>query len=237
VEDLRAQIDGRKVTAAGVERTLATKDAAVTIFEADWRTRALSIISDPNIAFILLLIGFYGIIFEFWNPGSFAPGVIGGICLLLALIGLSALPVHYGALALLLLGIALMIGEAFTPGVIVLGIGGVAAFLTGAFFLFDAPGADIPITVSLPLIIGAAITTAAMVFSVAAIAIRARARPPAAGAEQMIGMLGQVLDWDGERGRVRTHGEIWAARANQPLQPGDAVRVVGREGLTLIVKR
>jgi membrane-bound serine protease (ClpP class) len=237
MEDLRAQIDGRKVTIDGVEHTLATKNAAVTVIEADWRTRALSIISDPNVAFILLLIGFYGIIFEFWNPGTFAPGVIGGICLLLALTGLSALPVHYGALALLLLGIALMIGEAFTPGVIVLGIGGVAAFLVGAFFLFDAPGADIEIAVSLPLIVGAAMTTAGLVFGVVAVAIKARARPPAAGAEQMIGMLGQVVDWDTERGRVRAHGEIWAARGNQSLQPGDTVRVVGREGLTLVVNR
>jgi membrane-bound serine protease (ClpP class) len=237
MEDLRAQVDGRKVTIDSVERSLATKNAAVTVIEADWRTRALSIISDPNVAFILLMIGFYGIIFEFWNPGVFAPGVIGAICLLLALTGLSALPVHYGALALLFLGIALMIAEAFTPGVIVLGIGGVTAFLVGAFFLFDAPGADIEIAVSLPLIVGAAITTAALVFGVVALAIKARVRPPAAGAEQMIGMRGQVVDWNTERGRVRAHGEIWAARGDQSLQPGDTVYVVGREGLTLIVKR
>jgi membrane-bound serine protease (ClpP class) len=113
--------------------------------------------------------------------------------------------VHYGALALLLLGIALMIGEAFTPGVIVLGIGGVVAFLVGAFFLFEGPGADIEIAVSLPLIVGAAMTTAGMVFGVVAFAFKARARPPAAGAEQMIGMRGQVVDWDAERaGCART---------------------------------
>jgi membrane-bound serine protease (ClpP class) len=91
--------------------------------------------------------------------------------------------------------------------------------------------------VSLPLIVGAAMTTAAMVFGVVAVAIKARGRPPAAGAEQMIGMRGQVVDWDAERGRVRAHGEVWAARGNQSLQPGDTVRVVGREGLTLIVNR
>ena len=237
VDDLRAQIDGRKVTVGGVERTLTTKNAAVTVFEPDLRTRALSIISDPNIAFILLMIGFYGIILEFWNPGALVPGVIGGISLLLALTGLSALPVHYGALALLVLGIALMAAEAFTPGIGVLGIGGLAAFLVGAFFLFEGPGADVEIAVSLPLIVGAALTTAALVFGVVAAAMKARERPPAAGAEQLIGMRGEVVDWDGEKGRVRANGEIWAARGGRALQAGDAVRIVGREGLILIVER
>ena len=237
IDDLRAQIDGRKVSVGGVERTLATKSAAITVFEPDWRTRALSIISDPNVAFILLMIGFYGIILEFWNPGTFVPGVIGGISLLLALTALSALPVHFGALGLLILGIALMIAEAFTPGIGVLGIGGLAAFLVGSIFLFDAPGADIDIAVSLPLIVGAAVTTAALIFGVVTAAIKVRARPPAAGAEQMIGLRGEVVEWNEERGRVRAHGEIWAARGARSLQPGDSVRVVGRENLTLIVER
>ncbi|MEX0752854.1 MAG: nodulation protein NfeD [Xanthobacteraceae bacterium] len=237
VDDLRAQIDGRKVSVGGAERTLATRNAAVTVFEADWRTRALSIISDPNIAFILLMIGFYGVILEFWNPGALVPGVIGGISLLLALTGLSALPVHYGALALLVLGIALMAAEAFTPGIGVLGIGGLAAFLVGSIFLFDAPGADIEIVVSLPLIVGAAVTTALLIFGIVAAAMKARERPPAAGAEQLIGMRGEVVDWDGEKGRVRANGEIWAARGGRALQAGDAVRVVSREGLTLVVER
>lgn len=237
IDDLLGQIDGRKVTVGGVDRTLTTKGAAVSAIEPDWRTRALSVISDPNVAFILLMIGFYGIILEFWNPGALIPGVIGGISLLLALTALSALPVHYGALGLLILGIALMAAEAFTPGIGVLGIGGLAAFLVGAFFLFEGPGADVEIAVSLPLIIGAAITTAALIFGVVAAAIKVRTRPPAAGAEQMIGMPGEVIDWDGVRGRVRAHGEIWAARGERPLQPGDAVRIAGREGLVLIVER
>jgi membrane-bound serine protease (ClpP class) len=237
IDDLLAQIDGRTVTVGGVERTLATKGGGVTVIEPDWRTRALSIISDPNVAFILLMIGFYGVILEFWSPGALVPGVIGGISLLLALTGLSALPVHYGALALLVLGIVLMAAEAFSPGIGVLGIGGLAAFLVGSFFLFDAPGADVEIAVSLPLIIGAAITTAALIFGVVAAAIKVRTRPPVTGAEQMIGIHGEVIDWDGNSGLVRTHGEIWAARGERALQSGDSVRVIGREGLTLVVER
>jgi membrane-bound serine protease (ClpP class) len=145
--------------------------------------------------------------------------------------------VHYGALALLVLGVALMVGEALTPGIGVLGIGGLAAFIAGAFFLFDAPGADIEIAVSLPLILGAAVTTAALIFGVVAAALRARERPAAAGAESLIGLRVPVVDWQGERGRVRAQGEIWSARGPGGLQPGEIVRVVGRENLTLIVER
>src|SRR5581483_9684802 len=172
--ELLAKIDGRKVTIGGTERVLATKDAPVTAFDPDWRTRALSVISDPNIAFILLMIGFYGLIFEFWSPRMFAPGVIGGICLLLAFIGLSTLPVHYGALALLLFGLVAM-------------------------------------------------------------ALKARKREPAAGAEQMIGMPAEVVHWSGKSGQVRVHGEIWAAHGERPLKRGDRAVIRAREGLTLIV--
>ncbi|HZS65367.1 MAG TPA: nodulation protein NfeD [Xanthobacteraceae bacterium] len=233
--ELLAKIDGRKVTIGGTERVLATKDAPVTAFDPDWRTRALSVISDPNIAFILLMIGFYGLIFEFWSPGMFAPGVIGGICLLLAFIGLSTLPVHYGALALLLLGIALMVGEAFTPGTAVLGIGGLAAFVAGAVFLFEGPDADMAIAISLPLIFGAAAAMALLLFGLVAMALKARKREPAAGAEQMIGMPAEVVHWSGKSGQVRVHGEIWAAHGERPLKRGDRAVIRAREGLTLIV--
>lgn len=193
-------------------------------------------ISNPNVAFLLLMIGFYGIILEFWNPGSFVPAVVGGISLILALIGLSALPVNYGALGLLVLGIALMIGEAFTPGIGVLGIGGIAAFIAGAYFLIEGAGADIDIAVSLPLIIGMAATTALLIFGVGVAAIRARRRAPVTGAEQIIGSVGRVIAWQDAAGQVRVLGEVWDARAARPMQAGDTVRVVGREGLTLTVE-
>jgi membrane-bound serine protease (ClpP class) len=164
------------------------------------------------------------------------PGVIGGISLILALTALSALPVHYGALGLLLLGLALMIGEAFTPGIGALGIGGVIAFIAGAIFLFEGPGADIDIAVSLPLILGIAATTAGLVFGIVGAAIQSRKRTPATGAEEMIGSRAEIIDWTDGRGSVRVHGEIWSARGNGALHPRDAVRVVGRDGLTLIVE-
>lgn len=236
ITDLLTQLDGRKVVTGGVEKMLATKDAQIVTIQPDLRTQLLSVISNPNVAFLLLMIGFYGIILEFWNPGSFVPAVVGGISLILALIGLSALPVNYGALGLLVLGIALMIGEVFTPGIGVLGIGGLAAFIAGAYFLIEGAGADIDIAISLPLIIGMAATTALLIFGVIAAAMKARRRPALTGAEQIIGSTGQVIAWQGTAGQVRVLGEVWNARATNPIQPGNTIRVIGREGLTLIVE-
>ena len=231
-----AQADGRKVTVNGQERILATKNASLVTFTPDWRTQLLAVVSDPNIAFILLMIGVYGILLEFWNPGHFVSGTVGAISLILALTALTVLPVHYGALGLLILGIALMIGEALTPGFGVLGIGGILAFIAGAVFLFEGPGADISFAISLPLILGLAAITAALIFGVIAAALKARQRPTATGAEQLIGSIGEVVDWHSPQGSVRVQGEIWAARSGQTLNPGDSVRVVGRDRLTLIVE-
>lgn len=236
LNDLLAQADGRKVMVAGVETTWRTRNAEIIAVAPDWRTKALSAISDPNIAFLLMLIGFYGLILEFWNPGSFAPGVIGAISLIVGLTALTALPVNYGALGLLMLGILLMIGEAFTPGIGALGIGGLAAFIVGALFLFEGGDADIEFAVSRWLVFGSAIATAGMIVGIGGAAWSARKRAPVTGSEQMIGMRGEVVGWSDGRGSVRVHGEIWSARANRPLQVNDTVRVVGREGLTLIVE-
>ncbi|MFL5000753.1 MAG: NfeD family protein [Xanthobacteraceae bacterium] len=236
VKDLLNQSDGRDVTVAGIETKFTTRNAEMIAVESDWRTKARSAISDPNIAFLLLLIGFYGLILEFWNPGVFAPGVIGAISLIMGLTALTALPVNYAALGLLVLGIFLMIGEAFTPGIGALGIGGLAAFIVGALFLFEGTDTDIEFAVSRWLIFGSAMTTAGMIFAIGGAAWSARKRPPVTGSEQMIGMRGEVVGWAGMRGSVRVHGEIWSARADRPLQVKDAVRVVGREGLILIVE-
>jgi membrane-bound serine protease (ClpP class) len=236
VNDLLVQADGRKVTVGGQQRTLSTRGASVATVEPDWRTKLLGVIADPNIAFILLLVGIYGLLFEFWNPGVFFPGVLGGICLLLALIALSVLPVQYGALGLLLLGIALMAGEAFTPGIGALGIGGLVAFIVGSFFLFDPEGSTIDFGVSIPVIIGAAITSAGLTFAVIGAAMKARRRPAVTGAEEMIESRGKVVDWQAGRGNIRVHGEIWSARSDRELKSGDSVRVIRREGLTLIVE-
>jgi membrane-bound serine protease (ClpP class) len=236
LEDLLAQADGRKVTVGGSERTLATRGATPVTVEPDWRTRLLAVISDPNIAFILLLLGIYGILFEFWSPGTYLPGVVGAVSLILALIALSTLPVQYGALALLLLGIALMIGEAFTPGIGALGIGGLVAFVVGALFLFEPGAADIDISVSIPVIIGAAATTAALSFIVLGAAMQARHRKPAIGPDELPGTVGKVVDWNGTSGRISVLSEVWAARSDRPFKPNDTVRIVARDGLTLVVE-
>lgn len=236
VSDLLAQTDGRTVTADGKPRVLATKDAAVTVIEPGWRNKFLAVIANPNIAFILFLIGIYGIVIEFWHPGVFFPGVIGGICLILGFISLSLLPVEYGALGLLVLGIALMIGEAFTPGAGALGIGGLISFLVGAFFLFDPEGSTVELRVSTPIIIGAALACAGLSFGVLGAAMRARRRP---ATEDLLRGQGVVLDWqdrDGGSGRIRVQGEIWNARAAQKLKSGDRVRIVSRDGLILTVE-
>jgi membrane-bound serine protease (ClpP class) len=236
MNELLGIVDGRKVSIGNMEKTLSTRGAEKVVFDPGWRTRVLGVISDPNIAFILLLVGVYGIILEFFNPGGLVAGVTGAICLLLALAALATLPVQYAALGLIFLGMALMIAEAFVPGFGVLGIGGIIAFIAGSLFLFDPSGADIDISVSLPLILGAAGTTLALVLLVLGATVRAQRRPVVTGAEEMIGSVAHVVEWKGLNGRVRVHGETWSARASRAFAPEEAVRVVSREGLTLVVQ-
>ena len=174
----------------------------------------MSVITDPNIALILLMIGVYGILFEFWSPGVVAPGVIGGICLIVALTALSVLPVNYGGLALLLFGIALMTAEALSPGFGIMGLGGLAAFAVGALFLFDPAQSDIPITVSWQVVAGMAALSAAFFAGILGFAVKARHRPVRTGAEQMIGSTGVVVNWTEEVGGVLVNGETWEARSS-----------------------
>jgi membrane-bound serine protease (ClpP class) len=183
-----------------------------------------------------MTIGIYGILFEFWNPGSVAPGVIGGICLLVGLAALSVLPVNYAGLALLMLGIALMVAEHFLPSFGIVGLGGIAAFAIGALFLFDPEQSDIPIQVSWPVIAGMTALSAVLSLGVVGFAIRARHRPVLTGAEEMIGAVGEVVHWQGGQGRVRVRGEVWAAESTAMLAVGQKVRVVSRTGLILAVE-
>lgn len=235
--ELLAAIDGRRVQTAGGEVLLATKDHTVVEVKPDWKTELMSVIADPNLAFLLLMIGFYGVLFELMNPSFLAPGVIGSISLVLGLTALSVLPVSYGGLALLVLGIGLMVAEGFTPSFGILGIGGIVAFVLGALFLFDPAATDIRIAVSWPLVAGAAVASLAFFVGIAGLAVRARSRPVRTGAEQMIGSAGEVVSWSAGEGLVRVHGEIWAAKSDSGFAPGQAVRVVDRSGLTLLVER
>jgi membrane-bound serine protease (ClpP class) len=239
VEELLTAVDGRKVTVRGVERTLATRGLSYGTLLPDWRVRLIGIVTDPNVAYLLLVLGFYGILFEIWSPGFVFPGVFGGIALLMALAALAVLPVSYAGLALIGLGIALMIAEVLTPGVLVLGIGGVAAFIIGSIFLFDPADVSFGFGVSWPVIAGATATTAAFLFLVLGLALRARRRPVVTGIEEMIGSAGRVLEWSGDTGRVHVHGEAWQARVaadRAPPPAGAKVRVVALDGLTAIVE-
>jgi membrane-bound serine protease (ClpP class) len=236
MESLLRQLHGRTVQIGGGSVELSTAGAPVVAVEPGWRLQLLAAISDPNIAFILLMIGFYGILFEFWSPGAIVPGVVGGICLILAFMALSVLPLSYGALGLVLLGLGLMTAEAFVPGVGILGIGGLVAFVVGAIFLFDPEGADFDLQLAWPVVLGAAATSVLLFVVVLGSALKARGRPPMTGAEEMIGLVGQVITWDERAGTIRAHGEIWGAESQHSFTVGDAVRVVRRDGLSLIVE-
>jgi membrane-bound serine protease (ClpP class) len=194
------------------------------------------LLGNPDIAFVLLLIGIYGIILEIAHPGTFLAGLIGVVCLALAAFALWTLPVQYGALALLIAGIALMTAEAFTPGFGVLGLLGFAAFVGGGYFLFDTPPGGAEMRVSLPLIAGSAVASAALIFLVIGAAVKARSRPTVTGPEEMLSARGTVIDWAGETGNIRIRGEVWAARGHSALRPGDSVKVSSRDGLTLVVE-
>jgi membrane-bound serine protease (ClpP class) len=235
-EDLLSQIDGRTVTTAAGKLRLETKGRSVVELKPDWKMKVMSAITDPNIAIILLMIGIYGILFEFWSPGAVAPGVVGGISLLVAFAALSVLPVNYAGLALLLFGIALMVAEAFTPSFGVVGLGGIVAFALGALFLFDPEQSDIPIRVSWQVVASLTALSATFFAGILGFAMRARRRPVRTGSEEMIGSTGEVVSWTGDEGRVQVHGEIWAARSTQGLAKGQKVRVASRTGLILAVE-
>lgn len=236
VGDLLDRLDGRTVRTVDGDKLLATRHARVIDIEPGWKSRLLALVTDPNIAFILLMIGVYGIIFEFWHPGLGGPGIVGAICLVVGLMALSVLPVSLAGLALLALGVAMMAAEAFTPGIGVLALGGVVSFVLGGLFLFDPAGADIDYAVAWPVVVGAAATNALLLVGLLGMILRVRRRQVVTGAEQMIGLEGSVVDWQDGRGRIRVHGEVWSARAAAPLPPGTPVRVERRDGLTLHVQ-
>ena len=234
IDDLLAQTDGRRVKINTQEVTLNTKDLSTEYIEPDWRTRLLSTITNPNVALVLMLIGVYGLIFEFINPGALIPGIIGAICLLLGLYALALLPINYAGIGLIMLGIGLMVAEAFAPSFGALGIGGAAAFVIGAAIVIDTEAPEYQI--SWTLIGTMAVTSLVLAAVVTRLAISSYRRQVATGIEQMSGVLGEVTDWHGGRGHVIAHGERWKALSEAPLSPGQPVRVTGVEGLVLRVE-
>jgi len=234
IPGLLKAINGRTVTTEFGEVTLATESLIVEKRTPDWRTELLSVITNPSIAYLLLLVGIYGLIFEGYNPGAIVPGVVGAICLLLAAYALQLLPVNYAGLGLIALGVVLMIAELFAPSFGALGIGGIIAFVIGSVILIDT---DVPgFRISLSLIFSMAIAGAVLVFAILAVAIKARRAPVVTGREELIGGVGEARSDIAEHGSVWVHSELWNARSATPLKAGDKVRIIDIDGLTLVVE-
>lgn len=234
IPDLLRQLDGRHVEVAGRSITLNTANLVTVNLQPDWRSRLLAVITNPNVAYVLMLIGIYGLIFEFSNPGSVIPGTVGAICLLLALFAFQALPVSYAGMALVLLGIALMVAEAFVPSFGALGIGGVIAFAIGSVILIDteAPGFGI----SPALIAAFTVFSALLLMLVLNLVLKARHRPVVSGGEELVGSRGLALTDVEPDGKVRVHSEIWSAHSASPVHAGEPVHVIGRSGLVLEIE-
>ena len=230
------QIDGRTAVMTGGERTLNTENIALQQSDPDWRTKLLSVITDPNVAYFLMIIGFYGLVFELANPGAVVPGVIGAICLILALFAFQVLSVNYAGLALILLGLGFIVGEAFMPSFGILGIGGIVAFVTGSIILMDGSHQDI----SLPTIGGTAVIAAGFILWTAVRFAGIRRRVPVSGTENITHESVTALDdfqsaSDHYQGHVRYSGERWNAVSAGPVSAGERLEVQSIDGLTIYV--
>jgi membrane-bound serine protease (ClpP class) len=216
-------------------KALGKEGVEVKHVEADWRTKILAVITNPSVAYMLILVGIYGLIFEFMNPGLFLPGVVGAIALLVALYALHLLPVNYAGLALIVLGIGLMAAEAFVPSFGSLGVGGLVAFVLGSLLLIedtDLPGLEIPYA----LIGGVAAASAAFLVFMLGMLVRSRRRAVVSGREHMLGAVAEALEDFAGEGWVRVRGEQWKARSSRPVRRGEKLRVTGMQGLMLSVE-
>lgn len=232
VNVLLEKIHGRMVKMATGEKILNTKGATIEHMEPDWRIRLLTVLTNPDIAYFLLLLGFYGLIYEFMSPGFVLPGVIGAICLLLGLYALQVLPINYAGLALIFLGIAFMVAEAFMPSFGIVGIGGLIAFAVGSVILLD----EETYSISIPLIAGNALVSGAFFVWVLGRAVKLRKKPPVSGVDTMLGAVAQATEDFAERGQVRIDGELWNAVTDKPVITGQKLRIRQIEGLLLHVE-
>ena len=234
LSDLLQKLDGWEVEINGRSFELDTTGLIYERIEPDWRTRLLEVISNPTVAYMLMLLGIYGLIFEGYNPGAIVPGVVGAISLLLALFAFQVLPINYAGLALIALGVILMVSEFLVPSFGALGMGGIAAFIFGSVILIDS---DIPgFGVSLPLIITIAASGALVLLGIVWFAVRSRDRPVVSGQEEMVGAHAEALHDFDTRGQIWVHGERWTARTSTPVTAGQSLQVVRVDGLTLHVK-
>jgi membrane-bound serine protease (ClpP class) len=230
--NLLIKLDGRRVELDGRRIALHTKGLRIDTVEPDWRSKLLSVITDPNVAYILMLVGIYGLIFELASPGAVLPGVLGAICLLLALYAFQVLPINYAGFGLIILGLLFMVAEALAPTFGILGFGGIAAFLAGSIILMD----DRQLQISLPLIGGTALVAAGFLLWMITRLFKLRRTKPLTGSDELVGSIGRALDDFDNEGRVRVLSETWYARTRAPLRKGQAVRVLAVHGLTLDVE-
>jgi membrane-bound serine protease (ClpP class) len=234
LDGLLEQLDGRSVEIGGDTVTLATEDLIRERIDPDWRTRLLEVISNPTVAYMLMLLGIYGLIFEGYNPGAIVPGVVGAIALLLALFSFQILPVNFAGLALILLGVILMISEFLVPSFGALGMGGIAAFVFGSLILIDT---DVPGFARPTALIATIATTAALgMLALVWVAMRARQQPVVSGVEEMTGAAAEALEDFATEGVVWAHGERWNAQTSTPIKKGQPLRITKVEGLVLHVE-
>ena len=235
VPDLLVQLNGRKVTTASGVLTLDIQHLGVERVTADWRTQLLAVVTNPNVAYLLMLIGVYGLLLEGYNPGAVFPGVTGAICLLLALYSFQVLSVNYAGLALMLLGVVLIAAEGFIGSFGALGVGGIVAFVAGSILLLDrtVPG----FAIARPLIGAMGFIGALIAVGIVSYAVRARARPVVTGVEQLLGETAIAVDDFAHTGLVRVRGELWRAVTHDPVKSGDILRIRQVEGLTVTVER
>jgi membrane-bound serine protease (ClpP class) len=235
IDDLLKQANGRKVDVNGKDVVLSVKDAQVIRHEMSLKEKVLNTIADPNIAYILMMAGFLGLYMEFAHPGVFFPGIAGAICLLLAFASLQVLPINYTGLALILLGVGLLIGEAFYPNFGVLGVGGIVSLALGSLLLFETPTSDFGVDRS--IVFTAVGTVGTFVLAISYLVFRSQKAKPALGKEGLIGKIGEVRGKLAPTGRIFVHGENWSAQADAPIEVGEKVRVVGYDGMQLKVRR
>jgi membrane-bound serine protease (ClpP class) len=235
VSDLLAQSDGRKIDLDGKPHVLAVKDVKVDRHEMSLKQKVINILADPNIAYLLMMAGLLGLYMEFSHPGVIFPGVAGAICLLLALASFQLLPLNYTGLALIALGIALLVGEAFLPSFGVLGIGGIVSLAIGSLLLFDTESSDL--TVDKAIVFTAVGTAGAIMLALSYLVFRTQQLKPTLGFEGLVGEIGEVRAALAPHGKVFVHGEYWNAEADEPIDVGAKIKVVGYHGMSLKVRK
>jgi membrane-bound serine protease (ClpP class) len=235
VDDLLGQLQGRVITVQGEPHTINTSDAALKIHRVDWRSQFLAVITNPNVAYMLLLLGLYGLIIEFASPGLGGPGVVGAVSLIVALYAFQVLPVSYAGLGLMLLGIALITAEAFAPSFGILGLGGIVAFVVGSIMLMDT---DLPgYRIAMPMIVAFALFNVGLLVFALGLIIKSRRQAPVSGLEHLLGSSVPVESLAAGGAMVRADGELWHVEGEQNFTKGELVRVTGLEGLTLKVEK